>query len=42
MFPGDAAALLVDILRGGVFRGDRSDDIDALASIFGIDGGADK
>ena len=37
----DAAALLVDILRGGVFRGDRSDDIDALAAIFGIDGGAD-
>ena len=38
----DAAALLVEILRSGVFRGDRSDDIDALASIFGIDGGADK
>ena len=38
----DAAALLVDILRGGVFRGDRSDDIDALAAVFGIDGGAEK
>ena len=39
---GDAAALLVDILRSGVFRGDRSDDIDALAAVFGIDGGADE
>ena len=38
----DAAALLVNILRSGVFRGDRSDDIDALAAIFGHDGGADK
>ena len=37
----DAAALLVDILRSGVFRGDRSDDIDALAAIFGCDGGAE-
>ena len=38
----DAAALLVDILRSGVFRGDRSDDIDALAAIFGISGGAEE
>ena len=37
----DAAALLVDILRSGVYKGDRSDDIDALAAIFGINGGAD-
>ena len=37
----DAAALLVDILRSGVYRGDRSDDIDALAAIFGSDGGTD-
>ena len=39
---GEAAALLVDILRSGVFRGDRSDDIDALAAIFGCDGGAEE
>ena len=38
----DAAELLVEILRSGVYRGDRSDDIDALAAIFGINGGADE
>ena len=39
---GEAAALLVDILRSGVFRGDLSDDIDTLAAIFGCDGGAEE